>query len=147
MQIRQRLITAAVLELLQTGTQFPFDVLRPPEDPDIGDTLELPYGIIIPRPRGPFTGAVYSTQPWSEAQIEYRIKSVGRRYDQAELMADTVREVMLGRDADGSYTFEMTIENHSVMERRPGQDSPGAPLAAGNIVEVDDSFIIAVTVS
>lgn len=146
MQVRQRLVTQAVKEMLIVGCEHPFDVMRPPDD-DEGNTVLPPYGIIIPRPKGVFSGPPYSTIPWGDAQIEYRIKSIGKRYDQAEGLADVIREVMLGINDDGSFTYELEMEDQKCMDRRPGQDSPGAPTSEGNMVEVDDSYIISVTVS
>lgn len=147
MQVQERLITEAIVEMLESNLSIRFDVLRPPVDPDTGETVDAPYGIIIPRPKGTFKGPPYSKVPWGDVDIEYRVKSVGLRYDQCQWLADRVRGAFLDLEQDGSYVCEIVVHNHAIMERRPGQDSPGGAVAAGNMVEVDDSFIIAVTVS
>lgn len=147
MTFKRRLITQALHKLLEDSTSWHWGNLRPPIDPS-GKVEDSPYGIIIPREKGQLTGPPFSNNPWSIGSMEYTIRSFGLRHDQAELMADRAREVIIGRNSIGQYTYPLEIgEGHVVMERRPGRYSPGETRARGTMFEVDDAYVIVVTTS
>lgn len=130
--------------LLESELAQPVGIFQAPIETN-GNTSELPYIIITPLTKGQFTGAY--GDPWSNADLELQICSVGERHDQVMILSDRVRNVLIGRDSYGNYKFPLYAPNISVMDRRPMENSPGKTSEKGNIFEVDDFYIISITTS
>jgi hypothetical protein len=141
----RRLLTDALKDMLETATGNPVGVTRIPQDIN-GTHVERPYSIIFPMKNSSYSGPAFCNVA-ADGYFSFQIKCVGSRPDQTEWLADKVREAILDRDATGAFVEPLTVADLTVMDRYPGLDSPGDLHDSGNIFEVDDTFIIAVTTS
>ncbi len=141
----RRTLTEALQTMLETATTRPVGVTRIPEDVN-GVQATKPYAVIFPMKNSSYGGPVFCA-PQADGYFAFQIKCVGERPDQVEWMADKVREALLDRDGTGQFVTALTPTDLTVMDRYPGLDSPGTLYDSGNIFEVDDAFIIAVTTS
>ena len=141
----RRACTEALKKLIEEECGWPVDVGRAPTEQN-SQQVEKPYVVILPQDRGVFSGPIFANTT-ADAAFEYQIVSVGETYDQAELVADKVRQVLLEKDDTGAFTYQFTVPDLKVMDRTPGFDSPGKNLPQGTIFKVDDYFIIWITTS
>lgn len=144
----RRLLTEAIREMLETVTTRPVAVSDAPRDSD-GLAVATPYAVIHPtRPMGRGTEAFWGPMdyPEADAKFAYIIHSVGARPDQAEWMADSVRTAFIGRDADSTYTNDLTVSGLTIMLRE-AEDSSGLMRNESNIFLVVDTYLVSVTTS
>lgn len=59
------------------------------------------------------------TAPDADVAVHFQVDSVGTRRDQAQLLGDAVREVILGRLATGSFKSALAISGWVVCDRLP----------------------------
>lgn len=140
----RRPVTAALKALIENATGRPCQVGIAPHDEE-GDTESIPYSVLWPTAGGSFLGPPFAT-PEADAFFRYTVHSIGRRDDQAEFIADAVRDAIVGRNDDGSFTYNLSIEGLRVMNRSIDQ-SAGPMDRDGSVFTVSESFLIAVTTS
>lgn len=142
----RRKLNTAVLALLRTATGRPLEMVRAPfKNGDVEQVEDVPYGILYPIPGGGFSGSPLY-HPDEDASFVYQVTSVGLRDDQAEWMADKVREAMLGRDDQGSFVHEMTVEDLVIVSREP-TGPPGGLVRNDMLFSVVDSYFVRVSAS
>ncbi len=142
-QVGRRALTEALRTMLETATTKPVGITRIPEDAG-GTQVAKPYAVIFPMKLSYYGGTPYEN-PTEMGYFSYQVKCVGDRPDQTEWLADKVRDAIMGRVTGGQFTYPLVVSGLTVMDRYPGLDSPGDLYDSGNIFEVDDTFIIAVT--
>lgn len=136
-------VTIAFEAMLKTGTGRPIGVGRSPVVG--GDALNpppVPYGIVYPIPGGGFSGSL--AYPDEDAAFEFQVTSVGLRLDQADWMADKVRQCVLARQESGNFVQQMTVTDHAVVSREP-TGPPGAPVLTDNVWSVAESYYVRVS--
>lgn len=117
--IERRLVTAAFIELLVTGTGMPVGLTEAP-------TLvpKKPWGVVHPIDGGGFSGSpLYD--PDSDAAFVYQVDSVGRSVDQAQWMDDLVRSTVLARSLGAFQVVFPAIDAAKVIDRRPDTSAGG----------------------
>lgn len=90
-------VTAALLAALQSSGFSIGDHEAPVPTPD-----DEPYAILYAIPGGASWGPPLTDHTRS-AGLVYQVTSIGQRRDQVEMLADVLREVVLGRTGEGSY--------------------------------------------
>ena len=139
----RRPVTDAVVAFLAAGTDRPIgDARAPYKNGDAAQTETPPYAIVYPIPGAGFSGAFFAT-PEEDAAFEYQVTSVGWRADQADWMADKVREVMLGRLRSGLFLFPLTVPG-LVVQTRESLSPPSEPMEVEQVWSVAESFLIRV---
>ena len=139
----RRPVTAGLKALIESGTGRPCRVATAPED-EVGNTEDVPYAVLWPS-TGMFSGPGF-VAPEADAVFQYTVHSVGMRDDQADFLADAVREVIVGRQENGSFLYPLTVNGLTVMNRSIAQ-SAGPMDLNGSVFTVAESYLIAVTSS
>lgn len=140
---KRRLLTQALERLIGDETGKAVGVARVPYTLN-GQAPAFPYVIIFPMRRGLLYGPPMSDNPWSLVEAPYQFKCVGATDEQAEWMADKVREVILGRDAFGGLLNTISLDGAAVIDRRPDGISPGPLSVDGTMFSVDDEYVFVV---
>lgn len=136
-------LTRLLKELLSQETDRPVEVAAAPLD--IDGKLPPSYIVIEPTIGGGLYGPPLCN-PNADANFPYIIKSCGLTGDSADILADKVREVILGVDEFGRFTFSMSYPLHKVNQRGPV--GPASRLdREGSIFCVSDMYVISVTTS
>lgn len=133
----------ALKAFLRAHTERPSDVGIVPEESG-GDDPNTPYTIIYPMGGGDFAGPPFAF-PEADAAFAFQITSVGNRGDQVEWMADTVREVMVGRDSQTRQFVHPLIIPGLVVQSREVMGPPGPMDRDGNVFSVAESYIVRVS--
>jgi hypothetical protein len=120
----------------------PVEVARTPVTVnDASIPADIPYVIIYP----------ISTIDWGGTPLDYpnemlefvvQTTSVGEIPEQAEKMADMVRKIMVGRNANGSYLYPFTIANMTILNREMKDGGPGAITGYDRIYSVSEDFSV-----
>lgn len=123
-----QLLTTGVLDMLRTGMA----AMRCPVH-DHGPTGEgapaLPYAVLYAIPGGGFDGPPL-TAPESDVHAIYQVTVAAGRRDQCQLLADKVRSVWTGRQANGTFDTPSPVIAGWVVADRIVADAPAG-------VEVD----------
>lgn len=130
----RRPLTAALVAYLRTATGRPVGEAAAPVD------AEVPYAIVYPLPGGASWGPTWAA-PDEGSSVPYQITSVGLRADQAQLMADKVRQAMLGR-TNGALAA-LAVTGAVVLDREFA--GYGGVDREGDIVSIPDSYTLHVT--
>lgn len=139
----RRLLTQGIRDMLEDSSGRKIGIMDGPADVS-GDTSDLPYAVIYDGRDTTYMGTLL--HPQADGRFRYIIHSFGLRGDQAEWMSDQVVEAMLGRDDNGAYLHDITVDNLVVMDREAGESS-GQAERKGKIYSVVDTFIVSVTTS
>lgn len=107
-----------------------------------GQPAEPPYAIVYPLGGGATWGPTYAG-PDEGADLPYQVTSVGLRTDQAEWMADRVRQAMLTR-LDGTLAAQLAVPGVNVLDR--SMTGYGGLDREGDVVSIPDSYVVRVTV-
>lgn len=89
----------------------------------------MPYMVLYPQ-GGPVDGAPFADRS-EDARLVYQVTVVAARTDQAEWLADRVRQVLLGRTATGEWQSAVQIPGVDVWARELLVDD-GVDLADGD---------------
>ena len=136
----RRPVTEALVAFLATATGKPVGRATAPLGVD-GTPAAPPFAVVYPLPGGDTWGPVYDA-PDAGAQLPYQVTSVGLRADQAEWLADKVRQAMLGR-TNGALT-PLVVSGVTVLDR--SITGYGGAVVDGDVVSVPDSYLVHVTV-
>lgn len=139
--ITERLpVTIALVDFLAAQTGRPVGRAAAPVNVD-GSPADPPYAVVWPLTGGATWGPTYDG-PDEGADLPYQVTSVGLRDDQAEWLADRVRQAMLAR-SDGSLA-PLAVPGVVVLDR--AITGFGGMDREGDVVSVPDSFVVRVTV-
>lgn len=130
----RRPLTAALVQFLANRTGRPIGEGTAPFD------AQVPYAVVYPLPGGNTWGPTY-TGPDEGADVPYQVTCVGLRDDQAQWMADRVRQAMVGR-TDGQLV-PLVVPGMTVLDREMA--GYGGLDREGDVVSVPDSYTIRVT--
>lgn len=136
-------ITDALVAFLAAQTARPVGrATAPLVDGDPADLGDGPYAIVYQLPGGGTWGpGLYG--PDEGAQLPFQVTSVGRRSDQADWMADRVRQAMVGR-TNGTLTADLVVPGVTVLDRE--FSAYGGHDREGDVVSVPDTFLLHVTI-
>lgn len=139
-----RPVTDALVAFLAAQTGQPVGRATAPIQADGTpyDPAQDPYAIVWPIPGGTSWGPGL-VAPDAGAQLHYQVTSVGARSDQADWMADKVRQAMVGRTAGGQLAATLTVPGVAVLDRE--LSLYGGVDREGDVVSVPDSYIVHVT--
>lgn len=139
---KRRPLTQAIKDLLEAETPFKVGISYAPVDPITGDQIPLPYYVIQPISGGSFSGPEFCA-PEADVELWYQVRSSGKRDDQADLLADMAREVLLDRSS-GQFVHAITYTGH-IVQQRAAVGSPGKLDRVGEIYTVPDTYSFCVT--
>lgn len=143
--IKRRKVDEGLLQLLVEELQFEVGLVDPPEvarAEGAEENDDLKYVILQPIEGGEFYGAPW-TAPEQDVELPYQVTCVGVDWRMATWVADEVRRVMCARDAHGVLVHELTLEEHTVMDRE--QITPiGVPRLESGAYQVVDSYTVKV---
>jgi hypothetical protein len=111
----RRTLTTALQGLLGDVSGYVVEIADVPQPPTGARVPTTPYASIYPLNIGRFWGATYGVQ--KNGAFAYQVTSVGARGDQAEWMADVVRSIILGQDADGAFVYPILVPGMKVTLR------------------------------
>lgn len=136
-------ITNALVALLEAQTGRPVGRGSAPlAGGVVADLEDGPYAIVYQLAGGSTWGPMLYG-PDEASQLPYQVTSVGKRGDQADWMADRVRQVMVGR-TDGTLTHALVVPGLTILDREfsayGGQDRDG------DVVSVPDTYMLHVTI-
>lgn len=100
----------------------------------------MPYAIVYPIAGGATWGPTFYG-PDDGAEVPYQVTSVGLRADQAQAMADRVRQAMLGR-TDGQLSA-IAVTGAVVLDREFA--GYGGVDHDGDVVSIPDTYTVHVT--
>lgn len=112
---QRRKLTSALKALLEEKTGRSVGVGSAPRNTD-NLQEELPYIVIYPIAGTLYSGSAFCG-PQEDVRFDYQIDSHGKRDDQAEWLADLVRETLIDRDGYGNLVNKLSFTNHSVMDQ------------------------------
>lgn len=138
-----RLLWKNLVTILATGTTKPVDLARVPSGVtfDADQTLVDPYAIVYPLIATQLSGSLGG--PDEQVCVPWQVTSVGANGEQAQAMADRVRESLLARNPNGSLV-NVLVDVHEI-DRRPTMFG-GPESAEGGLWQVVDSFESELTV-
>lgn len=131
-----RKITDALITMLETATGKQIGDARAPE-PTTDDTPDYPYAVLVSLGRTQSSGSIAA--PHSDVSIMYQVTSVGENRDQADWMADKVREAILGRNSTG-FTNALSGSGWRCTFREPSMD--GGLIEGGQLMNRPERFIL-----
>ncbi len=112
--------TSSVLTALRDGITFG----PPVYDYEVPTTPPGAYAVLYQIPGGSLTGPGLGAQ--NDAAVAYQVDAVGRRRDQAQYLADRIREIIFGQDTNGRYSHGLTTPAGWVSAARLATDGlPG----------------------
>lgn len=118
MSAPRQLVTLAVKELLSRHPGLKVYASFVPETPS------YPLAVLHSLSGGSYFGPVL-TDPEADAAYLYQVDVVGSRMDQVEKGADELRDLMVGRDPDGSFKHALEVVPGYVWADRLSGDTPG----------------------
>jgi hypothetical protein len=136
-------VDVVVKAALAAGTSRQVELMRAPDAP------LLPYAVLYPLHIAWRRGSM--AYPDQLIGLVYQVTSVGMREDQAQQMADRVRNVMLGRTAAGAYAYNISNPTGVVIFDREayggdgGMDRETGGTDGNPVVSVPERFVIAVS--
>lgn len=138
-----RPITDALVAFLGAQTGRPVGrATAPLVDGVPADLEDGPYAIVYQLAGGEHWGP-FLYGPDEAIALPYQVTSVGKRSDQADWMADKVRQAMLAR-TNGTLTAPLTAPGVTVLDRE--FSSYGGQDREGDVVSVPDTFLLHVTI-
>lgn len=144
--IKRRRVDDALTLFLNETLQFEVGFVDPPSiarQVDADQSKKLRYAIVQPLEGGDLYGPPL-TAPEADAELPYQITCVGVDHRSATWVADEVRTVMCGRDSHGVFVHDLTLEEHTVMDRE--QVPPiGVPRLEAGVYQVVDSYNVKVS--
>lgn len=111
---QRRKLTKAIKELLEEKTGRPVGISTAPRNIQ-NNQAELPYIVIHAISGNEYSGPQFCG-PQSDVRFDYQIDSHGQRDDQAEWLADLVRETIIDR-TNGALTNKVTFPDHKIMDQ------------------------------
>jgi len=115
-----QLVTNALIALLKSQAGWSVH-----DHPYIVEKPTYPYLAVFQLPGGRFSGPPL-TAPDADAELLFQLDAIGRRRDQAQLQGDKACALLIGREADGSYTHDFgAVEGWKVTGRMPADTTPG----------------------
>lgn len=115
-----QLVTTALLAMLKAELEPGWKVY----DTNVPPSAASSYYMLSQIGGGSFSGPPL-TAPEIDEEIVYQLDAVAARRDQAQLMADRGKELMVGRDATGALRFALTMPGGWVESGRIRNDVPG----------------------
>lgn len=141
--------TNAVIDLLARGTgKLVGDAKAPPLPPGMPERDFWPYCIVYSIPGGSSSGSL--ADPFEDSGLVYQVTSVGRTRQQAEWMADRVRNVWLSRTTRGTFQVPLVSPQGWTAAGRIPQDGSGGGVdregePPNEVFSVPDRYILQVT--
>lgn len=136
----RREVTRVLASTLATSTTRPFAVADVPPA-DAGKlTPTPPYGIVYPINDGGFLGGLGA--PENCAEFAFQITSVGATSDQCEWLSDRVRNVLLGRNAQGTYETAIALTAPFICNYRHSLSGPGNMIRNDLMWSTTESFML-----
>lgn len=119
---------------------------RPVGDGVVPDGATVPYLVVHSIDGGSWLGAPFLGDE-TEAELVWQVDSVGERRDQAEWMADKVRETILGRANNATtWSTALTAPSGWKVNGRRSEAPPGPATPAGappdTIWSVAERFVL-----
>jgi hypothetical protein len=139
---KRRKLTDAIKNLLENETGRPVGIGTAPVDLN-SNQAELPYLVMYPIGGSSFFGPQFCG-PESDVMFEYQVNSEAKRYDQADWLADLVREILIDRDSSGQLLNKVQFDGYSVMDQEI-VGPPGKLEQVGQIWCVIESYGFTVT--
>lgn len=118
-----QLITTGLITMLKTALPGSggYDHVVPPDAP-------FPYWMLTFIPGGSHNGP-FLTNPDVDAALVFQLDGVGGRRDQAQWIRDKAVEVVLARNADGSFVHQLVPPSGwSICDRLPDEGSGGVEI-------------------
>lgn len=106
-------VTSALREMLAEATGKPCGRGRLPQV--AGQPAPLPYTVLYPQ--GGAVGGAPLADRAEDAHLVYQVTVVAARTDQAEWLADRVRQALLGRTSTGEWAHPLVAEGAEVWAR------------------------------
>ncbi|MFF9478067.1 hypothetical protein [Streptomyces sp. NPDC014733] len=140
-------VTRALAALLEHATGHPCGLSELPriqQESGQWAPAPAPYTILDALPAefgGPGLWDWHADASWS-----YQVTSIADRVDQAQWLADRVRDALVGR-TDDTWTYDLPVPEGRVIDREVTYDAGGetSVSAAGAIVSYVQRFTITVT--
>jgi len=140
----RQLVTLAVKELLSRHRSMKVYAGFIP------DTPQLPLAVLHSIDGGRYDGP-YFTDPEADAWYVYQVDVVGSRMDQVEKGRDELRELLIGRQADGSFVHDLEVVPGFAWADRLAADTPGGvdveKATSGTIFTASHRYTVALTPS
>ena len=140
---KRRKLNKAIKDLLEDKIGRPVGIATAPRNIQNGQA-ELPYIVIHPISGVGYNGPQFCS-PQGDARFDYQIDSYGKRDDQAEWLADSVRDILVDPD-NIPFINQITFPDLKIMD----QDiiGPTGKLDnVGQIWTVKETFGFSVTTS
>ena len=102
-----------------------------------------PYVVVYGIPGGDMSGPPL-TAPEADSEVYFQATCVGGTASQAVWMSDKVREIVVGRQATGSFTVPLTINGAAVLDRYSEFGLPAA-VQSGTLWQAAARYCVVVT--
>ena len=140
----RQLVTIAIKDLLGSHGSLKCYAGFIPEQP------RLPVLILHSLSGGEYFGPFFA-EPEADARYVYQVDVVGSRMDQVEKGADELRDMILGRNPDGSFKYALPdVPGYVWADRLPG-DTPGGvdveKAPSGTVFTASHRFAVVLTPS
>lgn len=112
---KRRKVIDALVALIEDKSDRRVGVAVAPVDIQ-GNQAELPYATIYPVDGLAFSGPPMCG-PHEDVRFDFQINSFGKRHDQAEWLADLIREIIVGKDENGSLINRLQVEGMKIMDQ------------------------------
>lgn len=143
MSAPRQLVTIAIKNLLHRPSLKCYAAFIP-------ETPQLPLSVLHSIAGGSYFGP-YLTDPEADAAYVYQVDVVGSRLDQVEKGMDEQRELLLGRNLDGSFKHALEVVPGFVWADRLPGDTPGGVDAVkdptGTVFTASHRFTVVLTPS
>lgn len=114
------------------------------------DNPALPFAVLHTIDGGRYDGP-YFAAPDADAWYAYQVDVVGSRMDQVLKGSDEMRELILGREPDGSFSNELEVVAGYVWGDRLPSDTPGGvdvdKASSGTVFTASHRYTVVLTPS
>jgi hypothetical protein len=139
---KRRKVIEAIIKLIEDKSDRRVGVATAPVDVN-SNQAELPYATIYPIDGSPFSGPPLCG-PQEDVRFDFQINSFGKRFDQAEWLADLIREIIIGRDENGDLINKIQVDGLYILNQEV-VGSTGKLDNVGQIWMVEETFGFYVT--
>jgi hypothetical protein len=139
---QRRKLTQAIKLMLEDVTGRDVGITTAPRDIE-NEHQDYPYIVLHPISGGLYGGPAFCGFQ-EDVTYDYQINAHGQQWDQAEWLADLVREAIIARDELGNLVNEVVFPNHKVMDQHVVGPT-GKLENAGQIWTVQETFGFTVT--
>lgn len=141
--IARRAFTVALRDYLRDGLELDGEIGQSPKPADGETAPAMPYFILWSLPGGGLRGSAQMIE--SDATLVYQVTVVGERTDQIEEVQDRVRDLLVGRNSDGSPVLVDSVLGGLKVQLVDAQGFGGTGEIASEIGSGGEQYAFAVT--